>query len=252
MCSMPKMLPHDLTRNQIDRLGDRLRKGHIVDDDLRLLDSYRRSFSNSYEKVVGRIRNELGLNPTGRPQKTNTSIMEKLRRQSIRLSQMQDIAGCRIVVSDILTQDEVVERLKTLFFHVDIDDRREQPSHGYRAVHVIVEDSGKLVEVQVRTSLQHLWAEVSEKLSGVVDTSIKYGSGDEDILIILNTMSHKISEQELAEAVHLRIMASDDTDEDEEFLEGPKLPEIMLGRLSIARMLDAIVEVIPRLKGRDQ
>ena len=244
--------PSDLTKTQVDRLGDRLRKGDISKEDQRLLDSYRRSFSDAYGVVFRRIGIQLGLEPTGRPQKTATSIREKLRRQSIRLSQIQDIAGCRIVVPDLLTQDEAVERLKTLFEKIDVDDRREQPSHGYRAVHVIVENSGKLIEVQVRTSLQHLWAEVSEKLSGVVDASIKYGSGDQDILIILNTMSQKIREQELAEAAHLRIMASDDTDEDELFLEGPKLPEIMLGRLSIARMLDAIGEVIPRMKGRNQ
>lgn len=248
---MQSMLPpSELSKNQIDRLGDRLRKGEISEDDHRLLDSYRRSFSDSYEDVVGRIRDELGLEPTGRPQKTATSIIEKLRRQSIRLSQIQDIAGCRIVVPDLLTQDEAVERLKKSFDRIDIDDRREQPSSGYRAVHVIVENSGKLIEVQVRTSLQHLWAEVSEKLSGVVDASIKYGSGDQEILSILSAMSQRIKEQELAEAAHSRIMESDD--EDEVFREGPKLLEIMFGRLSIARMLDAIGEVIPQIKGRNQ
>jgi ppGpp synthetase/RelA/SpoT-type nucleotidyltranferase len=121
----------------------------------------------------------------------------------------------------------------------------------YRAVHVIVENSGKLIEVQVRTSLQHLWAEVSEKLSGVVDASIKYGSGDHEILSILNVMSQKISDQELAEAAHLRIMDSDD-DEDELFREGPRFAELMAGRLAIVRMLEAIREVVPRMKGRDQ
>ena len=244
--------PIEISKTQIDRLGDRLRSRDISDDDLRLLDDYRRSFTGAYRTVVGQIGDQLGLVATGRPEKTNTSIIEKLRRQSIRLSQIQDIAGCRIVVPDILTQNEAIERLKTLFDRIEVDDRREQPSHGYRAVHVIVENSGKLIEVQVRTSLQHLWAEVSEKLSGVVNASIKYGSGDQDILIILNTMSQKIREQELAEAAHLRIMASDDTDEDELFLEGPKLPGIMSGRLSIARMLDAIAEVIRRMKGRNQ
>src|SRR5712692_7902197 len=94
--------PSNLSKNQIDRLGDRLRKGDISDDDLRLLDSYRRSFSDAYENVVGQIRHQLGLEPTGREEKTTTSIIEKLRRQSIRLSQMQDIAGCRIVVTDLL------------------------------------------------------------------------------------------------------------------------------------------------------
>src|SRR5260370_11586469 len=124
-------------KNQIDRLGDRLRKGSIYDDDLRLLDSYRRSFTEAYELVIGQIRKQLNLEPTGRPAKSTTSIIDKLQRESIRLSQMQDIAGCRIVVADLLTQDEVVERLTDLFDRATIVDRREDPSHGYRAVHVI-------------------------------------------------------------------------------------------------------------------
>jgi len=33
------------------------------------------------------------------------------------------------------------------------------------------------VEIQVRTALQHLWAELSERLADVVDSSIKYGGG---------------------------------------------------------------------------
>lgn len=110
------MLPSsNLSRNQIDRLGDRLRKGDIIDDDLRLLDSYRRSFGDGYEHVVSQIRDRLNLEPTGRPAKSTTSIIDKLQRESVRLSQMQDIAGCRIVVPDLLSQDEAVGHLTGLF-----------------------------------------------------------------------------------------------------------------------------------------
>lgn len=137
------MLPSsNPSKTQIDHLGDRLRQGDVSEEDLRLLDNYRRSFSDAYEEVVGRIQDQIGLQPTGRPQKTRTSIIEKLRRQNTRLSQMQDIAGCRIVVIDLLTQDEAVERLKGLFGQLHIDDRRKQPSYGYRAVHVIVQEAG--------------------------------------------------------------------------------------------------------------
>lgn len=75
-----------LTKNQIDRLGGRLRKEDISEDDLRLLDSYRRSFTEGYEDVVGQIRDHLNLEPTGRPAKSTTSIIDKLKRESIRLS----------------------------------------------------------------------------------------------------------------------------------------------------------------------
>jgi ppGpp synthetase/RelA/SpoT-type nucleotidyltranferase len=34
------------------------------------------------------------------------------------------------------------------------------------------------IEIQVRTELQHLWAQLSERLSDMLDHSIKYGGGD--------------------------------------------------------------------------
>jgi ppGpp synthetase/RelA/SpoT-type nucleotidyltranferase len=187
------------TKSQVDRLGERLRKGDISEADLRLLDSYRRSFSDAYKNVIGRIREQLNLEPTGRPAKSTTSVIDKLQRESIRLSQMQDIAGCRLTVENITAQDEVVAQLTTLFEKVTIVDRRQHPSHGYRAVHVVVEHSGKLIEVQARTSLQHLWAELSEKFSDVVDPAIKYGAGDGEAVAWLAKMSQLIAGAESAE-----------------------------------------------------
>lgn len=42
-----------------------------------------------------------------------------------------------------------------------------------------------MIEIQVRTSLQHLWAELSEKLSDIVDPAIKYGAGNEAMRSLL-------------------------------------------------------------------
>lgn len=83
------LMASEVTKTQIDRLGNRLKKGNISEADLRLLDLYRRSFTDAYEIVVGTIRKELGLEPTGRPAKSTTSISEKLRRESIRLTQFK-------------------------------------------------------------------------------------------------------------------------------------------------------------------
>jgi len=97
-----------ISKTQIDRLGDRLRKGPAVKDDLIFLDSYRRSFREAYEMVVYAIRDQLKLEPSGRPAKSTNSIIEKLNRESIRLTQIQDIAGCRIVVTESTEQERVV------------------------------------------------------------------------------------------------------------------------------------------------
>ena len=167
-----------LSKTQIDRLGDRLRKGRPSEADLRLLDEYRLSFGDAYDAIIRTIREKLQLEPTGRTAKTPSSIAEKLRRESIRLSQIQDIAGCRIIVPDVFTQDHITATLRDTFPETRVMDRRKNPSHGYRAVHVIVVTQGVSVEIQVRTALQDLWAELSERLSDVVDSSIKYGGGD--------------------------------------------------------------------------
>jgi GTP pyrophosphokinase len=197
-----------VTKTEIDRLGDRLRKGNVTEADLRLLDLYRRSFVEAYEAVVGSIRQRLGLEPTGRPAKSTTSISEKLRRESIRLTQMQDIAGCRLLVSDVADQERVVEALSRLFDDVTIVDRRERPSYGYRAVHLIATSYRKVIEIQVRTSLQHLWAELSEKFSDVVDPAIKYGGGEERIRELLARASYGVALEELAEKQLADILAN--------------------------------------------
>ena len=194
-----------LSKTQIDRLGDRLREGSPSEADLRLLDEYRRSFGEVYETVVGIIRDQLKLEPTGRPAKSTSSLIEKLHRESIRLSQVQDIAGCRIVVADPADQERVVVSLRSLFPNASVVDRRIKPSYGYRAVHIIPQISEKLIEIQLRTLLQNVWAELSEKLSDVVDSAIKYGGGQEAIKEMLIVTSETVAEFELTEIRVARI-----------------------------------------------
>jgi putative GTP pyrophosphokinase len=187
------------SKTEIDRLGDRLRKGSLGEADLRLLDEYRRSFGEAYELAVRTIRERLQLEPTGRPAKSTASIVEKLLRESIRLTQMQDIAGCRVVVANAAAQDRAVESLLAAFPAASVVDRRADPSHGYRAAHVIVQVFGTLVEVQVRSALQHRWAELSEKLSDVHDPKIKYGGGPPEIQAMLTSASEGVETFEAVE-----------------------------------------------------
>ena len=188
-----------LSKTQIDRLGNRLREGPLSDSDLRILDDYRWSFAEAYEQVVQVIREELKLEPTGRQIKSTNSIIEKLHRESTRLTQIQDIAGCRIVVSDVIEQERVVASLTKIFPSTSVVDRRINPSYGYRAVHVIPKIAGKLIEIQIRSKLQHLWAELSEKLSDKVDPNIKYGGGKRGFQTMLHNISVLIKDLEMHE-----------------------------------------------------
>lgn len=64
--NLARMSDERLSNTKIDKLGDRLRQRNVADDDLRLLDAYRRSFGKAYETVVGAVREKLSLEPTGR------------------------------------------------------------------------------------------------------------------------------------------------------------------------------------------
>lgn len=187
------------SKSEIDRLGVRLRKS-VSPEDLRLLDTYRLSFTSAYAAVLQAIKSTTGIDVSGRPAKSTTAIVDKLARESIRLSQMQDIAGCRIVVADMETQNALASKLSALFIDADISDRREKPSHGYRAIHIIVHHADRAVEIQVRTQLQHLWAEHSEKLADKFGIAVKYDGGPEDIRQRLEVLSKGIGFVEHLEA----------------------------------------------------
>ncbi len=185
-----------MSRAQIDKLGDRLKVGPTTAADLRLLDEYRQTFRAAYVDVVAAVA-ALGFEPTGRPAKSTSAIIDKLRRESIRLTQIQDIAGCRIVVMDRTQQDDVAARLRERLADVEIVDRRVSPSHGYRAVHAVARRQGLPVEVQIRTVWQHHWAETSERLADEVGSGLKYGQGPPDLQRQMSHWSEAIARWEI-------------------------------------------------------
>ena len=221
-----------VSKTQIDRLGDPLKRGPHTESDLRLLEDYRQSFGESYEAVLRTLR-ERGVAPTGRVAKSTLSIVAKLQRESLRLSQMQDIAGCRVVVRTVEDQDELLASLIAEFPGAAVLDRREKPSHGYRAVHIIPVVSGKPIEIQVRSSLQQLWAELSEKSADVLDPAIKYGGGPPSWVTALTEASEVVEVHEGLQKDYSGLMATQDA-------LNAKLADL---RVKIEQASDAIVRV---------
>ena len=121
---------------------------------------------------------------------------------------MQDIAGVRLVLSSIKMQGAIIQQIAGMFGEHVVADRREHPSHGYRAVHVIATVGAIPVEIQVRTALQHTWAELSEKLSDLIDPSIKYGGGDDKFADALAGAAKSIASLELSERKLIEIEAT--------------------------------------------
>lgn len=163
------------SKNQIDKLGERLRHSTTIsEEDLAGYQRIREEYAPALKQVQRALR-DIHLESTGRL-KTVGTVVDKLRREGTRLSTIQDIAGARIVVDGgIAIQDGVVNTITNTFPAHRVHDRRQNPSHGYRAVHVIVVVEEKPVEVQVRTTLQDLWAQVFEGLADRWGRGIRYG-----------------------------------------------------------------------------
>lgn len=107
--------------------------------------------------------------------------VEKLQRESARLSQIQDIAGARLTVGiSRIEQDDVTAALQAAWPHERLVDRRANPSYGYRAVHVIIQSKDCAVEIQIRTFGQNLWAQLVEALADPVGRGIRYGLWPDD------------------------------------------------------------------------
>lgn len=177
-----QLMTTPLSTAQVDRLGLRLRTSvEISEADLASLQAFRAEHEEALVDVQTRIETALpGIDQTARI-KTIQTLHDKLRRQPTKLSRIQDIAGVRIVRDmDLNDQDALVRALTIEFPGARVIDRRASPSFGYRAVHVVVRVGRCLCEIQVRTSQQHLWAEIVERLADRWGRQIRYGGPPDD------------------------------------------------------------------------
>ena len=121
------------------------------------------------------------------------SIEAKLRRfPKMALSRMQDLGGCRVVVSSV----EGVEELHRAFLRgrdghklaTESDYIQKPKANGYRSLHLVYRFhsraprlspwNGHRVEVQIRSRIQHIWATAVETIDALKDTTLKVGGRD--------------------------------------------------------------------------
>ena len=115
---------------------------------------------------------------------------------------MQDVGGCRAVLSSIDEIRRVERRLKKNRPPVRVSDYIAEPrDSGYRGVHVIVEYDNRMIEVQLRTQVMHEWAITVERLSGRLGEDLKGGRGPQPVLDLLEAISEAMAIEEAGEVV---------------------------------------------------
>ncbi|MBI2508192.1 RelA/SpoT domain-containing protein [Candidatus Woesearchaeota archaeon] len=146
------------------------------------------------------------------------SIIKKLKRdqtKTMSLSQMQDIAGCRAVLSDVDKVNELVGiyRKSRGLKHKKIREKdyiKNPKKDGYRSMHLIYRYKsdkintydGLLIEIQVRSKIQHAWATAIEIVDLFTKQAIKSNEGDEEwkeFFRLLSSAFAKIEKQKEVE-----------------------------------------------------
>ena len=137
------------------------------------------------------------------------TILDKLKRHpEMSLERMQDIGGCRAVLSSINEVERVQQRVVT-------NARRREPGReprvrnyiaepresGYRGIHVIVRYDERSIEIQLRTQVMHAWAISVERLSGRLREDLKGGYGPAQVLALLETISEAMAIEEVGGTV---------------------------------------------------
>lgn len=156
-----------------------------LDEDLGVLDQWRAlhgppmQATNMFLRSIAR---SCGIDAQVKQRhKRHPQILQKLARQSIRLSQVEDIGGCRVIATSLAhvrTIEECVRdrTSKTIIDHVDdyVTGPPGPRAGGYRAVHLQTVRDGMKIEVQLRTELQHEWAELVETWDETFNTDVKH------------------------------------------------------------------------------
>jgi putative GTP pyrophosphokinase len=210
----------ELTASQVKRAGQVLRRWQRGEDVpheaiFRAYDTlvaYRAEHSMPLRKanmgLRSMVRTEGCAVEVSQRLKRVPTILDKLKREpSLSLAKMQDIGGCRAVLSSVDEVRRVEARLRRNRPPVSVSDYIATPrDSGYRGVHVVVEYDGRNIEMQLRTHVMHEWAISVERISWRLQTNLK-GDGDHIVQQLLRVISEAMAIEEAGGVVDSSLLA---------------------------------------------
>jgi hypothetical protein len=205
------------TRAQVDAAGaalvDDTVRGAALEEALAIINNWRSSHSFPLNTF------QMGLRGRAKQVDPDSLIAQRIKRLSsialklnlfktMKLSQMQDLGGCRAVVHTVQHVDQVVRLykesdIKHKLDHID-DYIRHPRTSGYRSVHLIYRYhsdrkttyNGLKIEVQLRSPLQHAWATAVETVGTFIQQALKSSQGEADWLQFFALMGTAIANRE--------------------------------------------------------
>lgn len=184
-------------KKKISKAGRILADPHTNDDDffaaLEILNNWRAAHALPLDVVADRLAAMLPEALVARRLKRLDSIVMKLKRfQDMDLYRIQDLGGCRAIVRSVddvyNAVDKVKSQITTHELKREYDYLANPKSSGYRSYHLVFQYNNEedyknmLIEMQIRTELQHIWATAIEVMGLYTKSSLKSSQGDEKIL----------------------------------------------------------------------
>ena len=192
------------SKSRIDRAGEALRAHQAgrtplryedLVEELAVVESFRKAHAAPLTRVAANLRYYVGEASggsfvVGQRLKRMATIRDKLDREpSMSLSRMHDLGGCRAVLHDQAAVDHVLARLRGQrrweLLPRTWDYVTQPKPDGYRAKHVVARKDDVLIEIQLRTEIQHIWAELVERLDRSLGTRLKAGRADPAVRVAL-------------------------------------------------------------------
>src|SRR6185437_3391248 len=180
----------EISKNSVDKAGKQLRQERSNETALDILAAWRNKHVYALRiafNLLKRHTDKVEKNATyGQRLKRVNSILHKLERFStMKLSKLQDIGGCRVILSNynkLISLNTRLEKSKSIslvknYITAPKDD-------GYRGIHLIYSCgsrdttyAGLKIEFQLRTKLQHAWATAVEIIDSFEGQNLKLGKG---------------------------------------------------------------------------
>lgn len=191
------------SKRQIDEAGktliDRNSSQRDKIDALEILGNFRSCHAypiNTFQATLRTRLNKLGSDylVSQRLKRTPSMLLKLERFPQMRLSQMQDIGGLRAILPGIEEVYQLVELYRQSSFLHEVKNDKDyivdpKPS-GYRCYHIVYRYrnnlnksyDGLMIELQIRTRLQHAWATAVETMGTFIDHSLKSSQGPQEWL----------------------------------------------------------------------
>lgn len=145
---------------------------------------------------------------TQRLKKLQTMIGKLFREPGMKLGRMEDIGGVRAVLPSQDACYRIAKQIRRNWTITRFRDYVAEPKpDGYRALHLINRNRGRLIEIQLRTQFQDSWANIVEEISRVAAPGLKFGGGPTELREYLLVISNLAAQSDLGLETDLEAVA---------------------------------------------